>query len=125
MFNIKEVGFFIYAVTDIERARKFYEGVLGLKPNDDYPVTPDSKWIEYNIGSTTLAIGSSPDWKPSEDGATVALEMENFDEAIKHLKDNDVKFKMEPMDFPTCKMAVIYDPDKNIILIHQRKAGHK
>lgn len=121
MFKIKEIGFFIYPVTDVTRARKFYEGVLGLTPSSDYPVTEESKWIEYNIGTQTLAIGSSPDWQPSEAGTSAALEVEDFDEAIKHLKDNGVAFKLEPMDFPTCKMAVAYDPDKNIMIIHQRK----
>ena len=29
---IKEVAFVAVAVTDIDRARKFYEGALGLKP---------------------------------------------------------------------------------------------
>ncbi len=121
MFKIKEIGFFIYPVTDVARARKFYEGVLGLTPSSDFPATEQSKWIEYNIGAQTLAIGSSPDWQPSEAGTSAALEVEDFDEAIKHLKDNGVAFKLEPMDFPTCKMAVAYDPDKNILIIHHRK----
>ncbi|MES3005846.1 MAG: VOC family protein [Patescibacteria group bacterium] len=122
MIKIKEVAFFIYAVTDVPRARKFYEDVLGLKPSDEFPVTADSKWIEYNIGPSTITIGSSPDWKPSEDGTSAALELENFDEAVVELKEKGIGFKLEPQDFPTCKMAVIYDPDKNIIILHQRKA---
>ena len=35
MINVKEVAFSCYAVTDMDRARKFYEGVLGLKPTTD------------------------------------------------------------------------------------------
>ena len=33
MIRYKEIAFIAYPVTDIPRARKFYEGVLGLKPN--------------------------------------------------------------------------------------------
>jgi catechol 2,3-dioxygenase-like lactoylglutathione lyase family enzyme len=33
MITYKEIAFVAYPVTDIARARKFYEGVLGLKPN--------------------------------------------------------------------------------------------
>jgi catechol 2,3-dioxygenase-like lactoylglutathione lyase family enzyme len=117
----KEIAFSIYAVTDIKKSRAFYEGVLGLVPNDDYPAKEDSMWIEYNIGPGTLSIGCSPDWKPSSDGAVVALEAIDFDAVMKKLKDAKVAFKVEPQDFPSCKMAVVFDPDKNCVLIHQRK----
>jgi catechol 2,3-dioxygenase-like lactoylglutathione lyase family enzyme len=33
MIHYKEIAFVAYPVTDIARARKFYEGILGLKPN--------------------------------------------------------------------------------------------
>ncbi len=117
----KEIAFTIYAVTDIKKSRAFYEGVLGLVPNDDFPAKPDSVWIEYNIGPGTLSIGCSPDWKPSSDGAVAALEAIDFDKVMKILKDAKVEFKVEPMDFPGCKMAVVYDPDRNCVSIHHRK----
>ncbi len=118
---IKEIGFTIYAVSDIAKARAFYEGILGLVPSAAYPVTPESKWIEYDIGAGTFAIGRSDDWKPSTDGATVAFEVDDFDGAIAKLKEAGVEFKMEGMDFPTCHMAVIKDPDNSNVLIHKRK----
>lgn len=117
----KEIAFTIYAVTDMPRARKFYEGVLGLTPNGEFDTKPDSAWVEYNIGPGTLAIGCAPDqWKPSSDGACAALEATDFDVVIAKLKAAKVEFRLEPQSYPTCKMAVIYDPDRNIILIHQR-----
>ena len=120
----KEIAFTIYAVTDIKRSRAFYEGVLGLVPNGEFDKDPASVWIEYNIGPGTLSIGCAPDqWKPSSDGAVAALEAIDFDAVIKKLKDAGVKFKVEPQDFPTCKMAAIFDPDNNVISIHQRKPG--
>ncbi len=120
MFN--EIAFTVYAVTDMKKSRAFYEGALGLTPSTEFPATEESAWIEYSIGSGTLSIGCSPDWKPSEDGAVVALEANDFEAVVKVLKEHNVSFKLEPQDFPTCHMAVINDPDNNRVLIHKRKA---
>jgi hypothetical protein len=75
MIRYKEIAFVAYPVTDIARARQFYEGVLNLKPNAPLQ-SEHPHWIEYDIGSGTLGIGSSPQWFPSQDGASVALEVE-------------------------------------------------
>jgi predicted enzyme related to lactoylglutathione lyase len=46
--------------------------------------------------------------------------MEDFDSAIKYLKDKGVKFNMEPFPTPVCTIAFISDPDGNTICIHKR-----
>ena len=74
MIRVTEIAFSCYAVTDMARARSFYEGVLGLKPTT-VTDTPDGKWVEYEFGPQALAIGSAPGWKPSPDGCSVALEV--------------------------------------------------
>jgi predicted enzyme related to lactoylglutathione lyase len=118
MLKIIEVAFSCYAVTDMARARNFYEGVLGLKPT----TVLEGQWVEYEFGPHALAIGCAPGmFTPNPDGCMVALEVENFDEAIAHLKQHDVKFRMEPMECPPCNMAMIHDPDGNTICIHKRK----
>ncbi len=116
---IKGIAFVVYAVTDMPRAKKFYEGVLGLKTNGDFPGSEN--WVEYAVGSDTLTLGCSPEWKPSSDGAVVALEVDNVVQMAEELKSKGVSFKLEPQNFPSCNMAVIYDPDKNLIMIHQKK----
>src|SRR5882757_7399645 len=104
MIRYKEIAFIAYPVTDVARARKFYEGVLGLQPNA--PVKSDSQaWIEYDIGPGTLGIGCSDQWKPSRDGASVALEVEDFDTAVETLKTNKIDFVMGPFDLPSCQMV--------------------
>ncbi len=123
MLKVTELAFCCYAVTDMPRARGFYEGVLGLKPTTATE-TPNGKWTEYEFGPYALAIGSAPGWKPSPDGCSAALEVEDFDAAIAHLKTNKVKFRMEPFPTPVCHMAMISDPDGNTICIHKRKPGH-
>lgn len=124
---IKEIAFTIYAVSNIKKARDFYEGVLGLVPSDEFPIKEDSTWIEYNIGKApnegTFAIGHAPgQWEPSKDGASVAFEVEDFDAIIAKLKEANCSFKVEPMEFPTCHMAVVLDPDGSSVGIHKRKA---
>ena len=119
MLKVIELAFCCYAVTDMPRARKFYEGVLNLKPTT-ISESPGGKWVEYEFGPYALAIGSAPAFKPSPDGCSAALEVEDFDAAIAQLREHQVKFRMEPMNCPSCRMAMIFDPDGNTICIHKR-----
>jgi predicted enzyme related to lactoylglutathione lyase len=120
--KINEIAFFAYAVSDMKKARAFYEGSLGLKPNSEYDGSGNPNWVEYNIGATTLGIGCAPGmWDPSPKGASAALEVENFDEALTTVKAKNVPVVMGPHDCPACRMVVIADPDGNRIVLHQRK----
>ncbi|HUR45035.1 MAG TPA: VOC family protein [Candidatus Saccharimonadales bacterium] len=121
MIRYKEIAFVAYPVTDMRRARKFYEEILGLKPNAE--PKPDSHWIEYDIGPGTLGIGSSPKWLPSSDGPSVALEVEDFEAAVTTLRENDISIIIGPMETPVCHMATIKDPDGNKLTLHRRKGG--
>jgi predicted enzyme related to lactoylglutathione lyase len=119
--KITEIAFACYPVTDMARARAFYEGVLGLKPAK-VSNTPNGQWVEYEIGLNTLALGCAPSWKPNLDGCTVALEVEDFDAAIARLRTHGVKFRMEPFSTPVCRIAMIFDPGGNTLCIHKRNA---
>ncbi|HUL51314.1 MAG TPA: VOC family protein [Candidatus Nitrosotalea sp.] len=121
MLKVTEIAFSCYPVTDMARARKFYEGVLGLKPTMVVGEPGGMQWTEYDIGAGTLSLGAgAPDWKPRSDGCSVGLEMEDFDAAIAHLRSQQVPFKMEPFPTPVCRMAFISDPDGNTLCIHKR-----
>ena len=123
MIKVLELAFSSYAVTDVARARDFYENVLGLKPTN-ITDTPGGQWVEYSFGPHALALGCAPGWKPSPDGAVVAFEVDDFDDTIDTLKQKGVRFRMEPFPTPVCRMAMIYDPDGNTLCIHKRNAGH-
>jgi predicted enzyme related to lactoylglutathione lyase len=117
---LSEIAFTGTPVTDIKRARAFYEGVLGFKPTME---SAGGMWVEYDLRNGTFGIGCYGDvWKPSPDGTCVALEADDFDAEIARLKSQGVKFVMEPMPTPICKFAIICDPDGNRILIHKRHA---
>jgi predicted enzyme related to lactoylglutathione lyase len=118
--KIKDIAFVGIPVTDMKRAREFYEDVLGLKIADQMM---GGQWIEYVVGDNTLAIANvGEQWTPSDEGTAAAFEVENFDEAIKHLKDRQVPFAAEPFETPCCHMAVVQDPDGNKLIIHKLKS---
>jgi predicted enzyme related to lactoylglutathione lyase len=119
--KVIEIAFSCYPVTDLKRAKQFYENTLGLKQTTIWG-DDNQAWIEYDIGPSTLAITNYPsEWKPSPDGGGVALEVENFDTAIAELKKAGAKFRVEPTESPVCHMAVVFDPDSNSVCIHKRK----
>jgi predicted enzyme related to lactoylglutathione lyase len=121
--KIKEIGFVAIPVTDMMRARSFYENVLGLKVAEEMM---SGKWIEYAVGEDTLAIANVSDtWKPSDQGTGAALEVEDFDEAISRLKDRHIPFAAEPFETPCCHMAVVQDPDGNKLIIHKLKPDNE
>lgn len=117
-------AFTAYPVTDLARARAFYEGILGLKPTTVWE-GEGKGWIEYELSGATLAIsnGAGDQWKPSSQGASVALEVADFPATLATLRDAQTKFVGEPFDFPSCHMAIIQDPDGNRLLIHKKKGA--
>jgi predicted enzyme related to lactoylglutathione lyase len=127
--KITEFAFVGHPVESMQRARKFYEEVLRLPPPNaiDGELDSDSGFFEYEIGPHTLAIttawedGKSPEFPSSG----LSLEVENFDEAIKHIKDCGVSIDLGPAECWSCYIAIISDPDGNKIGIHKRKPGRE
>src|SRR6476469_6443033 len=113
-----EVAFVAIAVSDKERARKFYQETLELKPTS---TQMDGAWVEYDLGPITIGVGCHPAWNPSREGTTVAFEVGDIDAAIAKLKERGVKFDMEKTETPVCWMAQFRDPDGNKLVIHKRK----
>jgi predicted enzyme related to lactoylglutathione lyase len=116
---ITEIAFTGTPVTDIKRAREFYEGVLGLKMTWE---GAGGLWIEYTVGGGTFAIGCYGDvWKPSSEGTCIAFEVDDVDAELARLKSRGVNFHLEPTDSPVCRFAIVLDPDGNKMMIHKRK----
>jgi predicted enzyme related to lactoylglutathione lyase len=123
--KITDIAFTGYPVTDMKRAKKFYEGVLGLKKSRGFGEHKgDDQWVEYDLGSNCLAIitGAADKWPPSKAGAAIALEVDNFKGFVRRLRTAKVKFIWQPQESPMCWMTVVADPDGNWLVIHRRKA---
>jgi predicted enzyme related to lactoylglutathione lyase len=118
---IKEIAFTGSSVTDMKRARAFYEDILGLEPSEEMA---GGKWIEYGVGGGIFAITNiDPKWTPSSQGTAIAFEVDDIDSMIQQLKKSGAKFFLEKSETPVCWTAIVYDPDGNKVVIHKRKSG--
>ena len=117
--QVKEIAFVFHLVTDIPRARKFYEGLLGLKTGVQVEFAPGQWWIEYDIAGQALAVSNAMPGKPA---SSLALEVADLDAAHRAVLAAGVTVTTEPVEFPPCRMFQIKDDDGNVITLHQRKA---
>ncbi len=122
IMEIKEISFIGYPITDVEKSRSFYEGLLGLKPEMVHEFENSQWWIEYDINGTTLAISNT--WPPSgQSGPTMALEVDDLDAWYELIKSKDIPMYLDTVDTPVCRFFGFPDPDGNPLMIHQRKEG--
>jgi predicted enzyme related to lactoylglutathione lyase len=120
--KIAEIAYSSYPVTDMERARAFYEGLFQLEPTMVGGEEGGGQWVEYEIQGQVLALANvSLDWKPSKDGACIALELEDFDAALTEIKEKNIPVSFGPIDTPVCRMMGVSDPDGSQIILHKRK----
>ena len=119
----RKVAFTMYPVTDVARARGFYEGTLGLEAGS-VGNQGEGWWIEYDLpGGGCLALTNFTGDTPSDTaGGTIALEVEDLDRLMADLKGKGVRFKSDVIHSPVCRMAVCLDSEGNAILLHQLKA---
>lgn len=118
--QVKEFAFVLHVVTDVARARKFYEGLLGLKIGHEVEFAPGQWWIEYDVAGQALAISNAVPGKPA---SSLTLEVANLDAALASAREAGVEFAFDVMEFPPCRMFAIKDSDGNQIGLHQRKAS--
>lgn len=114
---IKKIAFTFYPVTDIQRARAFYEEALGLTVSDNY----EDQWIEFEVGGGVLALSSMvPNVRPAADaGGSVAFEVDDVDALVAKLRERGVPVLVEPFSTPVCRMCVVQDPEGNALTLHQ------
>jgi catechol 2,3-dioxygenase-like lactoylglutathione lyase family enzyme len=123
LIGVERVDYIRVPVTDIERARAFYEGVLGLEKN---PNSPSEDWIEYEAGNVTLAVMTPHthdyEFAPLPPG-TIALRVPDVAAAKEKLAAAGVQVN-DMWDSGVCHGAGFSDPDGNRILLHHRYAPY-
>ena len=117
--QIKGIAFVFHPITDVARARKFYEKHLHLKPTMHIEFAPGKWWIEYDIAGQALALSNADPRAKTVDGLT--LEVVSVDEALAAAKAADIEIAQEIVEFPPCRSFAIRDPDGNRIGLHQLK----
>ena len=116
--QVKEFAFVFYPVTDVARARKFYEGLLGLKVGYQIEYSPGRWWIEYDVAGQALGISNDI---PGKTASSLALEVVDLDAALTAAKASGFTISRDVLEFPPCRMFIVKDPDGNEITLHQRK----
>lgn len=111
-------------VKDMDRARAFYEGRLGLKPAG---YRPDGKFV-YVVGGSTLALFPKPEGTQA-DHTAISFQVPDIAASIDALQGTGVEF--EDYDFPglktvnhVCvlgaeKAAWFKDTEGNVLCIHE------
>lgn len=118
--TITSIAFSVYPVSDMERARRFYEGILGLSPEHVF----GEAWCEYEVGGGTFALTTTEmGHEPGAKGAVVGFEVDDLDAFVALLKKKGVPFVTNVLVTPVCRMAVIEDPDRNHVTIHRRNTS--
>lgn len=111
----------IVAVSDIARARAFYEGVLGLTVADDAL----GEVITFKTGATDLVVYRSDEAGSNRANAVVWAVGEDIVEIVADLRGKGVAFEQYEMEGATFEdgihrdgdfqMAWFKDPDGNIL----------
>jgi predicted enzyme related to lactoylglutathione lyase len=116
--QIKEFAFVFHPVTDVARARKFYEQLLGLKIGFQLEFAPGKWWIEFDVAGQAIAISNA---MPGTTASSLTLEVADLDAALATARSAGATIAFDVMEFPGCRMFAIKDPDGNQIGLHQKK----
>ena len=123
MIDVQGVDYIRIPVTDIERAKEFYGGVLGLPPGPSQL----EDWVEYQAGNVTLAVMTprthGDEFAPLTP-STFAFRVADVAAAKAELESAGVKVA-EMWDSGVCNGAGFHDPDGNRILLHHRYVRHE
>ena len=126
--KINAIDFIVTQVSDVQKSIPFYRDILGLSIED---FNQEADWAEFSIGTNTLALCGPnaqawgvPHQIPTQTGTTIALAVENIDEALEELRRRNVPILTDKKDSTVCYFAIISDPDGNCIWLHQGYADY-
>jgi predicted enzyme related to lactoylglutathione lyase len=123
VIEIEGVDYIRIPVTDIERAKEFYGGVLGLP---DGP-SQHHDWVEYQAGNVTLAV-MTPETHGDEFApltpSSFAFRVPDVAAAKTQLEAAGVQVA-DVWDSGVCTGAGFTDPAGNRILLHHRYVPHE
>lgn len=107
-------------MTDLARAKEFYEKILGLtelqRPEFDFP----GAWYDIEGQQLHLIVDPSAqtirrDKSLSSKEGHFALRVENYYDSLKWLKENDVEVLEKPKSISGFAQIFCADPDGNLI----------
>jgi catechol 2,3-dioxygenase-like lactoylglutathione lyase family enzyme len=107
-------------ITDVDRATGFYEKVLGLKklPRPDFRF--GGAWYAVGDDAIHLIASENRGQKPDPLGGHIAIEVEDFDETKRTLKEMGIDF-LEAPGMVAGRQLWVVDPDGNTIELRTEK----
>jgi catechol 2,3-dioxygenase-like lactoylglutathione lyase family enzyme len=129
MLDISSLHHVAVCVTDIERAKRFYGDVLGLKEIARPPFPFGGAWYELPDGRQfhlivherprTLRGTTAIDLRDGH----LALGVADFDRAVAHLHAQGVDCVERPENITPWKQVYVTDPDGNVIELNAPRVG--
>ena len=123
MIDVQRTDFVAVPTKDRDRAAAFYGETLGLRKNPNSTET----WIEFETGTTTLAL-VSPDAIGAEFAplpvGSIVFRVPDVAAARARLEAAGVEFTGEGWDSGVCHGAAFRDPDGNGLALHHRYAPY-
>src|SRR5262249_39546458 len=122
MIKIRGFNHTALRITDADRAISFYDKVLGLKPLASRP--------NFGFGGAWLGVGENQIHLISADkregvinplGPHVALDVEDFDDTKRQLKEMGIEFLEAPSNMGIGRQLWILDPDGNTVELRSDK----
>ncbi len=111
------------AITDVEKARTFYEGVLGLRFIKD-----DGFALVFEANGTMVRAAKMKEFTPAQ-YSVLGWQVSHIEDVVRSLRDRGVKFeifgffKQDELGIWTAptgdKVAWFKDPDGNVLSVSQ------
>lgn len=120
--GIKRVGHVVLKMRDLEEAKRFYGGILGMKISSESPIAVFFRFADYHHDIGVFKVSDEAE-SPKEDGtgllhfALVVDGQEALVQMHQHLKEQGVTIEAE-FDHGMTRSLYIYDPDGNAIEIY-------
>lgn len=126
MVKIEQIHHVSLIVTDLERAKQFYETVIGLKPIARPAFDFPGAW--YAVGHTGQQLhlivhnGETKRTKgiDTRDGH-FAVRVESYGRTIAWLEAHNVEYKAKPDSITGFAQIFVTDPDRNIIELNAER----
>lgn len=121
MLGIRTHHHVAICVTDLERSKQFYSGVLGLREIDRPPFTVPGAWYELGDGTQLhLIVHREPRTLRGTNAVDIldghfAFRIDDYDRALAHLRAHGVECYELPQNVTPWKQLYVTDPDGNEI----------
>jgi catechol 2,3-dioxygenase-like lactoylglutathione lyase family enzyme len=123
--SITKVQLFSIPVSDQDRARDFYTGVLGMELVREMPMGPGMRWVQVRPKGADTSI-TLVTWFPSMPAGSVTgvvLETDDLDAEVARLKGLGVEPEEPVREQAWGRSVTIVDPDGNRLVIQATTAS--